>query len=72
MPVTAEPLEGVNVHVPLDGKPLKATLPVAVPQVGCVIVPTVGTEGALGSLKLTGPASVFETQPAPVVTEKLL
>jgi hypothetical protein len=28
--------------VPVDGKPLKATLPVGTAQVGCVIVPTAG------------------------------
>jgi hypothetical protein len=35
----------VNVHVPVEGKPLNATLPVEIAQVGCVTVPTVGTEG---------------------------
>jgi hypothetical protein len=35
----------VNVHVPVAGKPLKTTLPVATVQVGCVIVPTTGAEG---------------------------
>ena len=39
----------VNVQVPVAGKPLKATLPVATLHVGCVIVPTVGAEGALGT-----------------------
>ena len=35
----------VNVHVPVEGKPLNTTLPVAKEQVGCVIVPTTGAEG---------------------------
>ena len=36
---------GLIVHVPV-GKPLKTTLPVAVEQVGWVMVPAVGAEGA--------------------------
>ena len=36
------PLELAKVHVPLDGKPVKTTLPVANVQVGWVIVPTTG------------------------------
>ena len=35
----------VIVHVPLEGKPLKATLPVATEHVGCVTVPTIGVVG---------------------------
>ncbi len=42
----------VNVHVPVAGKPLKTTLPVAVPHVGCTIVPTIGAVGLAGSVKL--------------------
>ena len=38
----------VTVQLPDAGKPLKATLPVAVLHVGCVIVPNVGAEGAAG------------------------
>ena len=37
----------VNVHVPDDGNPLSATEPVVTAQVGCVIVPTVGTVGGV-------------------------
>ena len=32
----------VNVHVPLDGKPLRVTLPVDILQVGWVVVDTEG------------------------------
>ena len=39
--VTAPGLR-VNVHVPVDGKPFKTTLPVGVSQTGCVMVPTEG------------------------------
>ena len=42
-----ETLPGLIVQVP-DGKPLSATLPVAVAHVGCVIVPTVGVVGVPG------------------------
>ena len=45
--VVADPViaPGLIVHVPV-GKPLKTTLPVAVEQVGWVMVPAVGAEGA--------------------------
>ena len=36
---------GLMVHVPV-GRPLKITLPVAVEQVGWLMVPVVGAEGA--------------------------
>ena len=36
----------VSVQVPDDGRPLKATLPVDVAHVGCVIKPTMGADGA--------------------------
>jgi hypothetical protein len=38
----------VNVHVPDAGKPFNTTLPVDTEQVGCVIVPTPGADGAEG------------------------
>ena len=38
----------VKVHVPVAGKPLRITLPVAKAQVGCVIVPTKGAVGVAG------------------------
>jgi hypothetical protein len=46
--VVAPPEYRVNVHVPLAGKSLNTTLPVATAQVGCVIVPTVGIAGVAG------------------------
>ena len=52
MPVVAEPVrlpDGLPATVQLPaGRPLKATLPVAVAQVGCVIVPGVGADGVTG------------------------
>lgn len=44
MPDTAEPDEGVIVHVP-DGNPPRSTLPVELAQLGWVIVPVEGAEG---------------------------
>jgi hypothetical protein len=38
----------VKVHVPVDGKPLNATLPVETVQVGCVTVPVTGGSGIEG------------------------
>jgi len=38
----------VSVHVPVAGKPLNTTLPVATAHVGCVIVPTTGAVGVAG------------------------
>jgi len=38
----------VTVHVPEDGIPLKATLPVAKEHVGCVIIPIIGAAGVVG------------------------
>ena len=38
----------VIVHVPLEGSPLRATLPVASAHVGWVIVPTTGAVGVTG------------------------
>jgi hypothetical protein len=43
--VVMAPGERVRVHVPVDGSPLNATLPVAIRHVGCVIVPTTGAAG---------------------------
>ena len=38
----------VSVHVPEEGRPLRATLPVGTAQVGWVLVPTTGAAGASG------------------------
>ena len=58
----------VNVHVPVAGKPFKTTPPVAVVQVGCVIVPTVGAVGADGAASITTLADDAEIHPAALVT----
>ena len=62
-------LPGLIVQSP-DGKPLNATLPVEVEQVGWVMVPTVGADGAEGSLKLAF-TPVAEVQPLAVICKSL-
>ena len=43
----------VRVQVPLEGRPLIATLPVDTEQVGCVMVPTMGAVGVTGGVSIT-------------------
>jgi hypothetical protein len=57
----------VNVHVPVTGKPLRSTLPVANVQVGCVIVPTTGAVGVEGCVLITTLAEATEVQ-VPLLT----
>ena len=38
----------VIIQLPVAGKPLKSTLPVAIEQVGCVTAPTIGAVGVNG------------------------
>ena len=44
------------------GKPLNATVAVAVAQVGWVIVPTLGAEGVTGCELITAPEDATEVQ----------
>ena len=73
VPVVVTPSFRVNVHVPVLGKPLITTLPVATLQVGCVSVPT---EGVVG-IPLPPPALITmlvvdeEAQLEAFVTEKV-
>jgi hypothetical protein len=62
---------GLMVHVPVDGNPLKFTLPDATEQVGWVIVPTVGAVGAPGTGFITTFADGADVHPAALVTVKL-
>ena len=61
----------VKVHIPLDGKPFKVTLPVETLQVGCVVVPTEGAVGALGAALIMTFAEAAEVHPAAFITEKV-
>ena len=70
--VVTPPGLAVIVQVPDDGKPLKATLPVAVAHVGCVMVSTTGTVGAPGAALITTSEVATEVQPDELsVTVKL-
>ena len=56
------------------GNPLKVTLPVAIVQVGCVIVPTIGAVGVGGCTLITTLADKGEAHPptaAGLVTLKI-
>jgi hypothetical protein len=59
---------GLMVHVPVTGKPVNTTLPVATVQVGWVIVPTTGASGEAGSGLITTLPDGGETHPAALVT----
>ena len=65
--VVAPPGLRVKVQFPV-GKPLSATDPVAVAQVGWVIVPTTGAVGAVGAVLITILADATEIHPAALVT----
>ena len=62
---------GLMVQVPDAGRPFNTTLPVAVAQFGCVMVPVVGAEGVTGCALITTLAVAGEVQPAALVTVKL-
>ena len=58
----------VKFHVPDAGKPFNTTLPVAIAQVGWVMVPTIGALGDDGCAVITTLAEDGETQPDELVT----
>jgi hypothetical protein len=58
----------VRVQVPEDGSPLRATLPVATPQVGWVTALIVGAAGVTGWELITTEAEEPEVQPAEFLT----
>jgi len=60
---------GLTVQLPA-GKPPNSTLPVAMAQVGCVIVPTVGAEGVTGCVLITTFAVADDVHPTELVTVK--
>lgn len=61
----------VSVHVPVEGKPLKSTLPVDNAHVGCTIVPITGAVGADGGVVITALADTGDIHPAEDVTIKV-
>ena len=59
----------VNVHEPVDGRPLSETLPVATVHVGCTIVTTFGTAGVAGCAGITTLGDdVVDIHPSELVT----
>jgi len=58
----------VNVQLPVAGRPFNTTLPVAMLQVGWVIVPTVGAVGDDGCAVITTLAEAGDTQPEELIT----
>lgn len=58
----------VIVHVPDNGSPLRATLPVDVVQLGGVMVPTTGAAGVSGCALMTIFADEAEIHPAALET----
>ena len=66
--VVVPPGDRVKVHVPVAGKPLKITLPVAKAQLGWIIVPTVGAVGVVGCTLMTTFAEAGEIHPEALVT----
>jgi hypothetical protein len=61
----------VRVHVPEEGRPLRATLPVATSQAGWVLVPTTGAAGAEGIALITTLPVAGETHADASVTVKV-
>ena len=60
-PVMVEPPgAAVTVQAPVAGSPLKATLPVAVAQVGWVMVPTIGAEGVRLTVATVVPGALVQ------------
>lgn len=66
--VVVPPGVDVIVHVPEDGNPLKAILPVETLHVGCTIVPTTGAEGVTGWTLITTFPDEGEVHPVALVT----
>ena len=60
-------LPGLIVQLPV-GNPLNTRLPVALPQVGCVIVPTTGTNGVTGCGRMVKLPEDDDTHPTAFVT----
>ena len=60
----------VSVQFP-EGKPLRGTLPVAVVQVGWIMVPIMGAADGAGAASIMALLEAAETQPSALVTVKV-
>ena len=69
--MVVDPTDSVTVQVPDAGSPLKATLPVAVVQVGWVMALTTGADGVAGCVLIVALSDEAEVQPAALVTVKV-
>jgi hypothetical protein len=61
----------ISVHVPVDGKPVKITLPVDNVHVGGVIAPTAGAGGIDGCKFITTFPDAGDIHPVEFVTVKV-
>ena len=61
----------IRVQVPVGGKPLRTTLPVAKVHVGGVMVPTTGGVGVAGCAGITALADAGDVHPFATVTVKV-
>jgi hypothetical protein len=64
----APPGDLVSVHEPVEGSPLITTLPVAIEQVGWVIIPMMGTVGVDGCAFIIILAEATDIHPEAFVT----
>ena len=72
VPVMVEPPGvAVTVQVPDAGSPLRATLPVAVVQVGWMIAPTTGADGVAGCALMVALSDAKEVHPSELITVKV-
>ena len=61
----------IIVHVPVEGKPVRLTLPVGVSRVGCIMVPITGADGTGGGPGIITSPEGPDTHPASLVKVKL-
>ena len=70
--IVVDPTDSVTVQVPAAGNPLRSMLPVATPQVGCMMTPTTGAVGVTGAAFITATPEATEVHVViPSVTVKV-